>query len=114
MNGHGGKRAGAGRPKGRVSNEVADIKALVVGALQDVGGRQWLADRAIDHPVAFMGLLGRVLPLQVTGENGNALVVDIRWADAAPQQLNGHSAPPMIEADETMIVSFETTDERTT
>ena len=55
-----------------------------MGALQDVGGRDYLAARALDQPVAFMSLVGRVLPLQVTGENGGALVVDFRWADALP------------------------------
>jgi len=109
MSGRGGRRAGAGRPKGAVAKETADIKAMVIGALQAVGGADYFAARALDQPVAFMSLVGRILPLQVTGENGGALVVDIHWADATPK-LNGHEAPPTIDADETMIVSFETDD----
>lgn len=109
MAGIGGKREGAGRKKGVPNKLNSDIKALIVGALSDVGGREYLAARAMDHPVAFMALIGRVLPLQVTGENGNAIVVDIHWADAAPK-LNGHSNPPVIDADESMIVSFDTND----
>ena len=98
----GGKQAGAGRPKGVPNKLNRDIKEMVVGALQDVGGRDYLAARALDQPVAFMGLIGRVLPLQVTGENGGALVVDFRWADATP--------PPTIEAvaDEITSVADET------
>jgi hypothetical protein len=74
---------------------------MVLGALSDVGGRDYLAARALDQPVAFMGLIGRVLPLQVTGENGGALVVDFRWADAQPQLER-----PVIDADEPMSLSF--------
>jgi hypothetical protein len=37
---------------------------------------------AKSEPKAFAGLLGRVLPMQVTGEDGGALVVEIkRFAD---------------------------------
>jgi hypothetical protein len=73
-----------GRPKGSVNRETADIKAMVVGALQAVGGQKYLAARALDCPVAFMALLGRVLPLQVTGKDGEGLVIDFRWADPPP------------------------------
>lgn len=103
------RTSGQGRPKGAMNKHTASIKEMVLGALQDAGGREYLLRQANANPVAFMGLIGRVLPLQVTGENGGALVVDIHWADATPQ-LNGHKAPPVIDADETMIVSFETND----
>jgi hypothetical protein len=77
MSGRGGKRAGAGRPKGRLGNETGDIKAMVVGALQAVGGVEYLAARALDQPVAFMGLVGRVLPLQVSGDPNGAPIMII-------------------------------------
>ena len=57
---------------------------MIVGALCAVGGTNYLARQAEQNPVAFMGLIGRVLPLQVSGEGGGALVVDFRWADAPP------------------------------
>ena len=95
----GGRQPGAGRPKGVPNKLNGDIKAMIVGALSDVGGRDYLAARAIDQPVAFMGLLGKVLPLQLTGENGAPIAVDFRWADATPP-------PPTIDADETISVTF--------
>ena len=73
--GHGGRRDGAGRPKGRVSDETALVKELVLGALQDVGGRDYLAARAIDTPTAFMGLLGKILPTQLTGPDGGPVMI---------------------------------------
>jgi hypothetical protein len=81
--GHGGRRNGAGRPKGRVSKETADIKVMVIEALRQVGGVDYLAARALDTPTSFLALLGRVLPLQVTGENGAPIAYSFRWADAA-------------------------------
>ena len=106
MAGKGGKIPGAGRKPGVPNKLTTDIKELILGALSDVGGRQYLAARALDQPVAFMGLVGKILPLQLTGENGAPIAVDFRWADATPE-------PPTIEidADETTVVSFIVADE---
>lgn len=96
--GHGGKRRGAGRPKGSISTESKDIREMVVGALCAVGGQDYLARQAEQNPVAFMALVGRVLPLQVTGENGGALLVDFRWADApSTSAVVTDAAPAVIE-----------------
>src|SRR4051794_6393830 len=73
-----------GRSKGTPNRLSADLKEMILGALADVGGRDYLAARAIDTPVAFMTLLGKILPMQLTGENGSALAVEFRWADAIP------------------------------
>jgi hypothetical protein len=105
-----GKPKGSPKTGGRVAgtpNKVnSDIKEMVLGALQDVGGRQYLAARAIDSPGPFLTLVGKILPTQLTGENGAPIAVDFRWADATPE-------PPTIEidADETTVVSFIVADE---
>ena len=101
----GGRREGAGRKPGIPNKDNADIRALIIGALHQVGGVDYLAARALDQPVAFMGLIGKVLPLQLAGHDGQRLVVDFRWADAEP-------APPTIEAvaDETTQVADATRD----
>lgn len=93
----GGPRAGAGRPKGVPNKYQGDIKAMVLGALEAAGGIEYLRDRAFDQPVAFMGLIGKVLPLQVTGANGGALQVDFRWQDA-PTDVSTAAVAPIIEA----------------
>jgi hypothetical protein len=74
----GGKRPGAGRPKGSLDKGNAQIRELIVEALAEVGGAQYLAELAKSHPAAFCGLLGRVIPLQVTGEGGGAVQHAIR------------------------------------
>ena len=78
----GGRREGAGRKPGVPNKDNADIRAMIIGALNQVGGVDYLAARALDAPSSFLALVGKVLPLQVTGENGGALTVDFRWADA--------------------------------
>ena len=96
------RTSGQGRPKGVPNRENRDIREMIVGALCAVGGTDYLARQAEQNPVAFMGLIGRVLPLQVSGEGGGALVVDFRWADA----------PPTIDASvDTTTVSHETSDD---
>jgi hypothetical protein len=60
--GRGGKRQGAGRKAGVPNKLNADIKDMIMGALQDAGGQQYLAQQARDNPAAFMGLVGKVIP----------------------------------------------------
>lgn len=65
--GRGGKRPGAGRPKGSLDKGNALIRELIVQALDEVGGVQYLKDTATSHPAAFLSLLGKVMPVQVEG-----------------------------------------------
>lgn len=71
----GGKREGAGRPKGSLDKGNALIREMVVDALNKAGGIGYLTAKAKSHPVAFMALLGKVLPVQVTGEGGGPILV---------------------------------------
>jgi hypothetical protein len=58
-----GKKTG-GRTKGTPNKLTATVKDSILAAFDQVGGVQYLADTAISHPVAFLSLLGRVLPVQ--------------------------------------------------
>lgn len=91
-NGHGGARPGGGRPKGRISKDSADIRAMVQQALTMVGGANYLAQCAHTHTAAFLGLVGRVLPLQIADRSGEPISIDIRWAPAISDD-----GPPLIE-----------------
>lgn len=71
-------KAGPGRPKGVPNKLTADVKAMILEALDRKGGVDYLVAQAEENPTAFMTLLGKVLPLQVTGEGGGSLVVEIR------------------------------------
>jgi hypothetical protein len=75
----GGKTStsGQGRKKGVPNKITSDIKQMIVGALMAEGGEQYMREQSRENPAAFMALVGKVLPMQITGEGGGALV--IRW-----------------------------------
>src|SRR4051812_13091614 len=54
--------AGKGRPKGARNKVTKGLREMILGALDDVGGQAYLAEQAQSNPVAFMALLGKVLP----------------------------------------------------
>ena len=53
---------GKGRPKGTANKATKELKDMILGALDDVGGQSYLADQAIKNPTAFLSLIGKVLP----------------------------------------------------
>lgn len=65
--GRGGPRKGAGRPKGSVDKGNRLIREMIVQALDQVGGIEYLAQTAASHPAAFLSLIGKVMPIQVEG-----------------------------------------------
>jgi hypothetical protein len=83
MAGKGGYIPGSGRKPGIPNKLNRDIKEMIVGALEDVGGRAYLRDCAISHPVAFLGLVGKVLPMQIASQDGSTIGFDFQWASAA-------------------------------
>lgn len=64
-----------GKPKGAVTKNTAQIKDMILQALHGVGGVDYLMECAKDDKsrAAFLGLVGKVLPMQITGENGDAI-----------------------------------------
>lgn len=65
--------AGPGRPKGSKNKTPTLIREMVVEALDRAGGVEYLSRQAEEKPVAFLALLGKVLPVQVTGADGSAI-----------------------------------------
>lgn len=57
---------GPGRPKGSPNKVAANVKSMILGALDDLGGQAWLVEAARADPKAFMSLLGRILPSEVS------------------------------------------------
>lgn len=66
----GGNRNGAGRPKGSVNKFTGAVKDMILEALAQAGGVEYLAKQAEANPNAFMGLVGKVLPLQLANADG--------------------------------------------
>jgi hypothetical protein len=72
--GHGGLRAGAGRPRGSKNKISLALKEMILTALDEAGGVDYLKRLAIENSSAFASLLGRVLPttLQASESDGGA------------------------------------------
>lgn len=68
-----------GKPKGAVNKMSADLKDMIIGALNAAGGVEYLTERANDPRTAsaFLTLVGKVLPLQVTGEGGGPVITKV-------------------------------------
>jgi hypothetical protein len=65
--------SGQGRPKGSKNKATKALKDMILGALSDVGGQKYLERQAIENPVAFMSLIGKVLPTTLAGADGGPL-----------------------------------------
>lgn len=94
----GGKREGSGRKKGVPNKLTGDVKAMILEALENKGGVSYLEKQADANPVAFMTLVGKVLPLTVQGDPEQPLSIVI--ASGVPRmpveddhQANGHPHP---------------------
>lgn len=74
--------AGPGRPKGVPNKTTQLLKDAILKAATDAGEGDmaaYLAEQAVANPGPFMALLGKVLPMQVTGgEDGAGLTVIIQ------------------------------------
>lgn len=72
--------AGKGRVKGVPNKTTAAVKEMIVQALNNVGGVQYLEEQAKDNPKAFLSLVGRVVPLDVNA-SGNLTVQLVRFGE---------------------------------
>ena len=51
------------------------IKEMILGALEDAGGQDYLLGQATTNPVAFMGLIAKILPAEVKNQMEGGIVV---------------------------------------
>jgi hypothetical protein len=56
---------GRGRKKGVPNKTTQEIKDMILGALDEVGGQSYFVAQSIENPNAFMTLVGKILPKQV-------------------------------------------------
>lgn len=86
----GAERKPAGRPKGIPNKSTILIKQAILRAFEKVGGEDYLVRVAEEDPKTFCALLGRVLPLEVTGGDGGPLrlvvMTGVPQADPPPVQ----------------------------
>ena len=80
-----GERRG-GRSKGTPNKTTALLKDAILRAAENAGNKvgsdgmvSYLTAQAEENPGPFMSLLGKVLPMQVTGADGDDLQVSVTW-----------------------------------
>lgn len=66
--------AGKGRKKGTPNKYTGALKDMILQALANVGGVAYLEAQARKQPAVFLGLVGRVLPLQVKQDGQEPMV----------------------------------------
>ena len=59
-----------GRKKGTPNKTTTLIKDMIIQALDEAGGIDYLVEVAKDNPAAFCTLIGKVLPMNHTSEDG--------------------------------------------
>lgn len=77
--------AGKGRPKGSPNKINAELKDMIMTALREVGGIEYLKLQANENAKTFLLLLGRVLPLQVSGDPEQPIALELRWATSTQE-----------------------------
>src|SRR6516165_9057064 len=80
--------AGSGRPPGSLNKTTLRLKEAILGALDKVGGEDYLASLAVENSSAFASLLKSVLPTTLVASESNGgvgvelkFVRDIVWPD---------------------------------
>jgi hypothetical protein len=58
---------GLGRKKGVPNKNTALLKDMILAALDKAGGIDYLLRQSDTNPVAFLTLVGKVLPMQIHG-----------------------------------------------
>jgi hypothetical protein len=61
-----GQAKTGGRRKGTPNKLNADVKAMILAALNAKGGQKYLEKQADENPMAFLTLVGKILPLQMS------------------------------------------------
>lgn len=67
--------AGKGRVTGVPNKITKDLKEMILAALEKSGGVDYLYAQASINPAAFLTLVGKILPLQVSGEGGGPVLI---------------------------------------
>lgn len=64
------KGAGPGRPKGLPNRNTAQLKEMILRALDQAGGVDYLLECATEEKTkgAFLSLIGKVLPMTIAGD----------------------------------------------
>lgn len=84
-----------GRQAGTPNKVNATVKMMVLAALEAKGGVEWLKKQMDKEPVAYMTLLGKIMPTQVVGDVSYRYVARIPAPEKDPKAWLKTWAPPL-------------------
>lgn len=68
--------AGKGRVAGVPNKVTKALKEMILGALDDAGGQEYLKLQATANPAAFLTLIGKVLPSEINANHSGAITLE--------------------------------------
>lgn len=68
---------GPGRPKGVPNKLTMEVKEMVRGALDALGGQEYLTKQGRDNPNAFLTLVGKVIPTELAGSFKTDVMINV-------------------------------------
>jgi hypothetical protein len=66
---------GKGRRKGSLNKFTGTLKEAILASFDRVGGVDYLEKQARENPQAYMSLLAKVLPMQISGPNNGPIML---------------------------------------
>lgn len=75
----GAKKVG-GRQKGTCNKFSKDVRQMVLNALNGAhpeGGEAWLKKQAEDNPIAFLQIVGKIIPAEIKASVKEKITVEI-------------------------------------
>jgi hypothetical protein len=82
-----GTLVASGRKKGVPNKVTQSIRQMIEQALDKAGGTQYLLAQSKENPVAFMGLVGKVLPVQLQQQHSGAINITIQTGIGRPEPI---------------------------
>ena len=85
-----------GRPVGSKNKLPAQLKEMILTALDKAGGAKYLEEQAKENPGPFLTLLGKVLPTTLAGDPTNPVKIEhaLRPQLTPEQWLAAHGIKP--------------------
>lgn len=68
----------SGRIKGKSNKQTASVKQCIINAFEEMGGVKNLTKWGMENQTEFYKLWGRMIPHEVTGEDGGDIQVTIK------------------------------------
>lgn len=68
-----------GRQKGTPNKFTGELKDMILTALSEVGGVEYLKQQAKQNPAVFLALVGKTLPLKMGADGSGLAKLVIEW-----------------------------------